>query len=208
MLLVRQPFSWSFTQVVSANRGDGVVCLVFRCQRGRRELETDWSAVSVPGEDGQLESGRQGQSWPWELTGHCGPVAVAGREQARMQVADAVAMLWRGLSKDILGEKSGEGLPCPHPCLRQSIFTWTSYVSGMSHRTVWTKTIDKIRLITTSSEESQKTWGLVIRNSWSLRKSSCTTWAWTWIWNVKLRMHRVQKERKLNLELRSRPSVS
>lgn len=64
MLLVRQPFSWSFTQVVSANRGDGVVCLVFRCQRGRRELETDWSAVSVPGEDGQLESGRQGQSWP------------------------------------------------------------------------------------------------------------------------------------------------
>ena len=64
MLLGRQPFSWSFTQVISANTGDRVPCLVCRCQRGPRALETDRSAVSVPGDDGQLESGRWGRSWP------------------------------------------------------------------------------------------------------------------------------------------------
>ena len=206
MLLRRQPFSWSFTQVVSASTGDRVPCLVCRCQRGPRALETDRSAVSVPGDDGQLESGRWGRSWPWELTAHCGPGVAAGREQGCRSL-----MLWpcsEEASQRMFWVRSQEnGCPVLTPASGRASLLWTSYVFVMSHRTVWTKTIDKIRL-TTTSEESQKTWGLVIRNSWSLRKSSCTTWAWTWIWNVKLRMRRVQKERELNLELRSHPSVS
>lgn len=79
--LGRQPFSWSFTRVVSAKRGERVACLMCRCQRGQGELRTGWSAVSVPGKDGQLERGRQERSWPWELTRRCGPVVSAGRKQ-------------------------------------------------------------------------------------------------------------------------------
>lgn len=86
----RQPFSWSFTQVVSAKRGEGVACLMCRCQRGQGELRTGWSAVSVPGKDGQLERGRQEWSWPWELTSRCGPVVSAGRKQG----CRSLMMLW------------------------------------------------------------------------------------------------------------------
>lgn len=139
-------------------------------------------------------------------------IVVQWRLQAESKQGCRSLMLWpcsEQASQRMFWVRSQEkGCPVLTPASGRASLLWTSYVSGMSHRTVWTKTIDKIRLTTTSSEESQKTWGLVISNSWSLRKSSCTTRAWTWIWNVKLRMHRVQKERELNLERRSCPSVS
>lgn len=47
-------------------------------------------------------------------------------------------------------------------------------ILGKSHRAVWTKTVDEMRLKATSSGEFQGPRGWVVRNSWSLRKNSCT----------------------------------
>lgn len=145
----------------------------------------------LEGMGSRREGGREGgsceRSWPWELTSQCGPVASAGRK-----LGCGLLMLWpcsEGAPVRMSWVRgSGEGQPrLSSPSTRPSLL-WTFYVLGMPRRTV-----DEIRLETTSSEESQGAWGLVIRNSWSLRRNSCTRWAWTWISNVKLRMHRVRE---------------
>lgn len=185
MLHEGQPFSRSFTPGVSADGGDGVACLRYRRLRGSGRTG-DWLVSSL----GSWRGWAVGVREAWAISAVRAHQAGWSRGELRMQGIDAAAMPWGGPSRDGLGGRPGEGLAWPHPYVKSLL--WTFIMLGMSRRTVWTKTIDEIRLKTTS-EESQEAWVLVIRNSWSLKKSSCTRWVWTWIWNVKLRMHRVQK---------------
>lgn len=177
--------------------------MVRGCQRDWWELGSSWPTVSVLEEDGQLERGRQELSRPWGLSRQCVPVVSAGQKQGC-----GALMLWGGLTTNVLGRVRRWGWPHLSSASARTSLLWAFSILGMSLRTIWTKMGDEIGLKTTFSEKSQEAWGLDIRDSWSLRKSSCTRWVWTWISNVKLRILRVQRERGPSWELRSYPSVS